>query len=103
LKNEYNINVAMKNKKINVIRKKLDKLDLKMLTCIKKRSLLVNNILREKKYKNQIIDQKRIKIILRKINKESKKRNIDPKITNTIWKAMIRSFIDYEFRNFKKK
>ena len=103
MKNEYNINVAMKNKKINVIRKKLDKLDLKMLTCIKKRSLLVNNILREKKYKNQIIDQKRIKIILRKINKESKKRNIDPKITNTIWKAMIRSFIDYEFRNFKKK
>ena len=93
----------MKNKKINIIRKKLDKLDLKMLTCIKKRSLLVNNILREKKYKNQIIDQKRIKIILRKINKESKKRNIDPKITNTIWKAMIRSFIDYEFRNFKKK
>ena len=93
----------MKNNKINIIRKKLDKLDLKMLTCIKKRSLLVNNILREKKYKNQIIDQKRIKIILRKINKESKKRNIDPKITNTIWKAMIRSFIDYEFRNFKKK
>tara|TARA_X000001036_G_scaffold354642_1_gene336307 strand:- start:3654 stop:3935 length:282 start_codon:yes stop_codon:yes gene_type:complete len=93
----------MKNNKINIIRKKLDKLDLKMLVCIKKRSLLVNNILREKKYKNQIIDQKRIKIILRKINKESKKRNIDPKITNTIWKAMIRSFIDYEFRNFKKK
>ena len=103
MKNEYNINVAMKNKKINVIRKKLDKLDLKMLTCIKKRSLLVNNILHEKKFKNQIIDKKRIKIILRKINKESKKRNIDPKITNTIWKAMIRSFIDYEFRNFKKK
>ena len=93
----------MKNKKINVIRKKLDKLDLKMLTCIKKRSLLVNNILREKKYKNQIIDQKRIKIILRKINKESKKRNIDPKITNTIWKSMIRAFINYEFKNFKKK
>ena len=93
----------MKNNKINIIRKKLDKLDLKMLVCIKKRSLLVNNILREKKYKNQIIDQKRIKTILRKINKESKKRNIDPKITNTIWKAMIRSFIDYEFRNFKKK
>ena len=93
----------MKNKKINLIRKKLDKLDLKMLLCIKKRSFLVNNILREKKYKNQIIDKKRIKIILKKIKKESIKRNIDPKITNTIWKAMIRSFIDYEFRNFKKK
>ena len=42
----------MKNKKINLIRKKLDKLDLKMLTLIKKRSILVNKILCEKKYKN---------------------------------------------------
>tara|TARA_B100000575_G_scaffold293833_1_gene306630 strand:+ start:4917 stop:5198 length:282 start_codon:yes stop_codon:yes gene_type:complete len=93
----------MKNKKITSIRKKLDKLDLKMLSIIKKRSLLVNRILSEKKYKNQIIDQKRIKIILSKISKESKKKKIDPKITKTIWKAMIRSFINYEFRNFGKK
>ena len=93
----------MKNKKINEIRKQLDKLDLKMLNLIKKRSILVNKILNEKKYKNQIIDNKRIRTILRKISKESKKRNLDPKITNPIWKAMIRSFINYEFRNFKKK
>ena len=93
----------MKNKKIVLIRKKLDKLDLKMLGLIKKRSFLVNKILREKKYKKQIIDNKRIKIILKKIKRESNKRNLDPKITNTIWKAMIRSFINYEFRNFKKK
>tara|TARA_Y100001970_G_C13781400_1_gene625552 strand:- start:133 stop:414 length:282 start_codon:yes stop_codon:yes gene_type:complete len=93
----------MKNKKIILIRKKLDKLDLKMLTIIKKRSILVNKILREKKYKNEIIDNKRIRLILKKIKKESNKKNLDPKITNNIWKAMIRSFINYEFRNFKKK
>ncbi len=93
----------MKNKKILLVRKKLDKLDLKLLFFIKKRNLLVNQILKEKKYKKQIIDNKRIKIILKKIKNESIKRKIDPKITNTIWKAMIRSFIDYEFRNFKKK
>ena len=93
----------MKNKKINLIRKKLDKLDLKMLNLIKKRSILVNKVLKEKKYKNQIIDNKRIRIILKKISKESKKRKLDSKITNPIWKAMIRSFINYEFRNFKRK
>ena len=93
----------MKNKKINLIRKKLDKLDLKMLNLIKKRSILVNKVLKEKKYKNQIIDNKRIRIILKKISKESKKRKLDSKITNPIWKVMIRSFINYEFRNFKKK
>ena len=93
----------MKNKKINLIRKKLDKLDLKMLTLIKKRSFLVNKILKEKKYKNQIIDNERIRIILKKIKKESNKINLESKITNPIWKAMIRSFINYEYRNFKKK
>ena len=29
--------------------------------------------------------------------------NIDPKITKRIWISMIRAFIDYEFRNFRKK
>ena len=93
----------MKNKKINIIRKKLDKLDLKMLSIIKKRSSLVNKILEQKQFKNQIVDNKRIRIILSKIKKESKKKKIDPRITNTIWKSMIKAFINYEFRNFKKK
>ena len=93
----------MKNKKISIIRKKLDKLDLKMLSIIKKRSSLVNKILEQKQFKNQIVDNKRIKIILNKIKKESKRKKIDPRITNTIWKSMIKAFINYEFRNFKKK
>ena len=93
----------MKNKKISIIRKKLDKLDLKMLSIIKKRSSLVNKILEQKQFKNQIVDNKRIRIILIKIKKESKRKKIDPRITNTIWKSMIKAFINYEFRNFKKK
>ena len=56
----------MKNNKINIIRKQLDKLDLSLLNLIKKRSLLVSKILKQKEYKNQIIDKKRIKVILRK-------------------------------------
>ena len=93
----------MKNKKISIIRKKLDKLDLKMLSIIKKRSSLVNKILEQKQFKNQIVDNKRIRVILSKIKKESKKKRIDPRITNAIWKSMIKAFINYEFRNFKKK
>ena len=48
----------MKNKKIDLIRKKLDMLDIKMLNLVKKRSVLVNKILRQKTYKKQIIDYK---------------------------------------------
>ena len=90
-------------KKLNLIRIKLDKLDTELLRLIKKRSNLVNEVLKVKIHKKEIIDQKRINFILKKIKKKSNQLNIDPKITNRIWKNMIWSFIDYEKRNFKKK
>ena len=93
----------MKNKNINSIRKKLDNLDNKLLILFKKRTFLVNKILQEKDFKNQIIDKKRINIILKKIKTKSKRKKIDPKITNKIWKSIIAAYIDYEFRNFNKK
>ena len=92
----------MKNKKLISIRKKLDKLDDKFLLLIKKRTLLVNQVLTTKTFKNQIIDKKRIKKILSNIKLKSKRKKIDVKITNEIWKSMIRAYIRYEFRNFKK-
>ena len=91
------------NKKIRKIRKKLDKLDDKMLLIIKKRISLVDKILSNKKKKNQIVDKKRIKIILNNIRKKSQIKKIDVKVTNHIWKQMIKSFIKYEHRNFGKK
>ena len=93
----------MLNKNIIKIRKKLDSLDDKLLNIIKKRSKLVDQVIKNKKYKKDIIDKKRISIILKNISKKSKKKNIDPKITYKIWNSMIRAFISYEFRNFKKK
>ena len=92
----------MVNQKIIKIRKKLDNLDDLLLDIIKKRTLLVNQVLKNKKFKKEIIDKKRIKIILKNINKKSRKKKIDPLITKKIWTTMIRAFIDYEYRNFKK-
>ena len=93
----------MINKKILKIRKKLDKLDNDLLLIIKKRSKLVDLVLKNKKFKKDIIDRKRISVILKNIDKKSKRKKIDPKITKKIWNSMIRAFIDYEYRNFDKK
>jgi chorismate mutase len=90
-------------KKLNLIRIKLDKLDNKLLDLIKYRTSLVKEVLKLKEFKKEIVDKKRINFILNKIKDKSKKLNIDPKITNRIWKNMIWSYIDYERRNFKKK
>ena len=93
----------MINPKIYLIRKKLDKIDDKLLVLIKKRLSLVKMVLKNKQFKSQIIDNKRIKAILRRIKKLSIKKKIDTKITYKIWRSMIKAFIDYEFLNFKKK
>ena len=88
--------------KLSKVRNKLDKLDNTLLNIIKKRTLLVNEVLKLKKYKNEIIDKKRISFILKKIKNKSIQKKIDPKITNRIWKNMIWAYIDYEKRIFKK-
>ena len=96
--------MSPKNKiKLKLLREKLDNLDYQLLKIIKKRTELVKKVLILKKYKNEIVDKKRINIILKKIKKESLKRNIDPRITKRIWRNMILSYIDFEKRNFKKR
>ena len=93
----------LKRKKLNKIRIKLDKLDNSLIKIIKKRTNLVKQVLELKEKKSQIIDNKRIKFILKNIKKKSLKNKIDPKITKKIWENMISAYIDFEKRNFKKR
>jgi chorismate mutase len=93
----------MVNKNILKIRKELDNLDNNLLNIIKKRSKLVDIVIKNKKFKKDIVDKKRINVILKNIHKKSLNMNIDPKITKRIWKSMIKAFIDYEYRNFNRK
>ena len=65
-----------KRKKLEILRKKLDKLDDSFIFLIKKRTSLVKEVLKLKKYKNQIIDKKRINQILARIKKKSVKNKI---------------------------
>ena len=90
-------------KKLLILRKKLDKVDDRLLSVLKIRSNYVKEVLSLKKYKKEIIDRKRIKLILKNIRRKSIKKDIDTKISYRIWKNMIYAFIDYEFRNFKKQ
>jgi chorismate mutase len=93
----------MVNKNIIKIRKKLDILDNSLLEILKKRSKLVDLVIQNKEFKKDIVDKKRIAIILKKISRKSKIKRIDPLITKKIWSSMIKAFIDYEYRNFNKK
>ena len=66
----------MVNKNIIKIRIKLDKLDDSFLNLIKRRTKLVDQVILNKKFKKDIIDRKRINIILQKIINKSKKKGL---------------------------
>jgi len=90
-------------KKLEIIRTKLDKLDDSFIKIIKKRTNLVNEVLKLKEKKSEIVDKQRINRILKNIRNKSIRNKIDPKITKKIWLNMIYAYIDFERRNFKKK
>ena len=93
----------MNKKKLRKARSKIDQLDRSIFNLLKKRTRVVEHMLSLKQFKNQIIDRKRINKILKNIRKKSIQNSIDPKITTSIWKSIIWSYIDYQKRNFKKK
>ena len=93
----------MNKKKLKLTRKKVDLLDEKIFNLIKKRTQIVKYMLNLKRYKNQIVDHKRINTILKNVRNKSIKNGIDPKITRRIWTSMIWGFVDFQRKNFKKK
>ena len=97
------MNKKEKIKKMKIVRSAIDRIDSKILPLIVKRSKLVNKALEIKSRKNEIVDRKRIKQILKKVGSESKKMNANPKIIKSIWMDMIQNFIEYEKKEFKKR
>ena len=93
----------MNRQKLKIARNKIDQLDKNIFNLIKKRTRIVKYMLNLKLFKNQIVDRKRIKIILKNIRNKSIENDVDPKITTRIWKAIIWGYVDFQRKNFKKK
>ena len=93
----------MIKKKLIIARNKIDQIDKGIFELIKKRTKIVKHMMVLKRYKSQIVDHKRINIILRNIQKKSIRNRIDPEITKRIWKAIIWSYVYFQRKNFKKK
>mgnify|MGYP006083726311 FL=1 len=93
----------MDKNKLKLARNIIDKIDKKIFGLIKKRTKIVTTLMKLKKSKKEIVDQKRINEILKKIKNKSIKAGIDQKTTNKIWKSIIWSYVDLQRRKFKKK
>ena len=92
-----------KFKNLNEVRKNIDNVDERLVKLIAERESYVREALRFKITKKQIIDRKRISIVLKRIKKLSKIYKVESVITQRIWKLMINNFIILENKLFKKK
>jgi chorismate mutase len=88
--------------KMREIRKRIDIVDSKILPLMVKRSQLVNNALNLKKKKSEIVDIKRINQIKKKVSNQAKKLGANPKLISDIWVSIIKNFIEFEKKNFKR-
>ena len=93
----------MDKKKLKKARNKIDQIDKSIFNLIKKRTKVVKYMLGLKQLKSHIVDYKRINSILKNIRKRSIQHAIDPKITTSIWRTMIWSYVNFQKKNFKKK
>ena len=85
----------MNKKNLGKYRSMIDKLDNKIFILIKNRTQIVKHILTLKKFKNQIVDHKRINEILKKIKNKSirngwslpigKRSMMLPRTENSLW------------------
>ena len=71
----------MNKRKLTLVRKKIDKIDNQIFNLIKQRTKLIQVIMNIKSLKKQIVDQKRISEILKKIKKKSISHSVDSKLT----------------------
>tara|TARA_Y100000992_G_scaffold259370_1_gene193888 strand:+ start:485 stop:748 length:264 start_codon:yes stop_codon:yes gene_type:complete len=84
------------------VRKKIDQIDSKILPLMVKRSQLVNRALSLKTRRSEIVDSKRINQIKKKVSYQAKKLGANPKLISDIWLSIIKNFINFEKKNFKK-
>ena len=67
-----------------------------------KRSQLVEKALELKEKRSEIVDQKRIGEITKKISQKTRKLGGNPKLLSNIWLSIIDNFIEFEKSKFKK-
>ena len=91
-----------KFKDLSEVRKRIDSVDTRLVKLIAEREFYVKEALKFKISRKQIIDKKRINIVLRRIKSLSKKYKVDRLIAEKIWKLMIKNFIILENKLFKK-
>ena len=91
-----------KFKNLKDVRKSIDNVDARLVKLICEREFYVREALKFKTNKKQIIDRKRISMVLKKTKNLSKKYKANNLIVERIWKLMIKNFIILENKLFKK-
>ena len=91
-----------KFRNLKEVRKNIDIVDTRLVKLIAEREFYAKEAVKFKTDKSEIIDRKRINIVLNRVKKLSKKYKVNSPIVAKIWELMIQNFIILERKLFKK-
>ena len=91
-----------KFRNLNEVRRSIDNVDARLVRLIAEREFYAKEAVKFKTNRSQIIDKKRINIVIRRVRKLSKKYNVSSATVEKIWKLIIQNFIILEKKLFKK-
>ncbi len=83
-------------KGIAELRSEIDKLDEEIIDLIAKRGQFVKEAGKLKKNEIEVRSNKRVEEIIKKIRKMAIEKDLDPKVAEDTYRAMINGFINYE-------
>lgn len=81
---------------LDEVRTNIDRIDKELIRLISERSTFVNQAVQFKKTELEIEAPKRVEQVISKVRDLAKKESLDPDIAESIYRAMIKVFIQQE-------
>ena len=85
------------------IRDQIDRIDRALMKLVAERSGFVRRAAELKLRREDVFDPARIDDVVALAKREARKRGLDPKAAEQAFRAMVRRFIAYEFREFDRR
>jgi len=86
---------------LETLRRQIDAIDDEILTLLVERSSYVRRAA-ELKPEEKIVDEARIKSILARLKAQATKQGLEPEVVESLWRALIKTFIKMEYKIFAK-
>lgn len=87
---------------IDALRQQIDELDQQLVALLARRGACVKAAAAFKKDRAAVRAPERVQQVIDKVRQQASSQGLPPEIAESVWRAMIGAFIDYELQQHEK-